>query len=109
MAIDTDEKRKSISFVIVVSPGVTPNASQDVEWRQEAGYTYSGIDMTPPPAFEPDHDLAAIMVDDLGFHLSETDLGWKISSSLVDRLNINDNDVGWKIQRNSLRWNIEEE
>ena len=45
MAIDTAEKRKSISGVggVPLMPGVTPNSSQDAEWRQEAGWSYSGI------------------------------------------------------------------
>ncbi len=45
MAIDTAEKRKSAAGVgfWVVGPGVTPNASRDAEWRQQAGWGYSGI------------------------------------------------------------------
>jgi len=43
MAIDTAEKRKSISGLRNIYPGVTPNASKDQEWRQEAGWKYSGI------------------------------------------------------------------
>ena len=45
MAIDTAEKRKCLSGVHLypAGPGVTPNASWDAEWRQEAGYSYSGI------------------------------------------------------------------
>jgi len=43
MAIDSPEKRKSISGINYFSPGVTPNSGQDQEWRQEAGYGYSGI------------------------------------------------------------------
>lgn len=44
MAIDTAEKRKSLVGLQYWSgPGVTPNASPDQEWRQEAGYSYSGI------------------------------------------------------------------
>ncbi len=44
MAIDTAEKRKSISGINYIGgPGVTPNSSQDQEWRQEVGYGYSGI------------------------------------------------------------------
>ena len=43
MAIDTAEKRKSISGINYFMPGVTPNSGQDQEWRQEAGYGYSGI------------------------------------------------------------------
>src|SRR5687767_15295032 len=43
MAIDTAEKRKSISGIPFLIPGVTPNASKDQEWRQESGWSYSGI------------------------------------------------------------------
>ncbi len=50
MAIDTAEKRRSAAGVgfWVVGPGVTPNASQDAEWRQQAGWGYSGIAADPP-------------------------------------------------------------
>ncbi len=46
MAIDTAEKRRSAggAFLAAISlPSVTNNASQDQEWRQQAGWTYSGI------------------------------------------------------------------
>ena len=43
MAIDTAEKRKSISGINYFCPGVTPNSGKDQEWRQESGYSYSGI------------------------------------------------------------------
>ena len=43
MAIDSAEKRKSLSGVNYFNPGVTPTAGKDQEWRQEAGYSYSGI------------------------------------------------------------------
>lgn len=44
MAINTAEKRKSISGINKINgPGVTPNVSQDQEWRQESGFGYSGI------------------------------------------------------------------
>ena len=45
MAIDSAEKRRSAAGVgfWVIGPGVTPNASQDGEWRQQAGWGYSGI------------------------------------------------------------------
>lgn len=56
MAIDTAEKRKSAAGVIGVlgmGPGVTPNASQDLEWRQEAGYGYAGIATAGPGVAGP--------------------------------------------------------
>lgn len=44
MAIDSAEKRLSISGIPVpLIPGVTPNSGQDGEWRQESGWSYSGI------------------------------------------------------------------
>lgn len=43
MAIDNAEKRRSISGIQGLIPGVTPNASKDGEWRQQSGWSYSGI------------------------------------------------------------------
>lgn len=44
MAIDTVEKRRSAAGVpFFLGLGVTPNASKDQEWRQQAGWSYSGI------------------------------------------------------------------
>lgn len=43
MAIDSAEKRKSISGIWMGIPGVTPNSAKDSEWRQEAGWSYGGI------------------------------------------------------------------
>ncbi len=46
MAIDTAEKRKSLSGVGLmpfVMPGVTPNSDKDAEWRSQVGWRYSGI------------------------------------------------------------------
>ena len=45
MAIDSAEKRRSVSQILtgVFPPGVTPNASKDAEWRQQSGWGYSGI------------------------------------------------------------------
>ena len=55
MAIDTAEKRKSVSGVGFppLIPGVTSNASQDQEWRQESAWSYSGILAGAPPAVVP--------------------------------------------------------
>ena len=51
MAIDTAEKRKSLSgiqhFLIA---GVTPTAAKDQEWRQESGWGYPGILAATPSA-----------------------------------------------------------
>ena len=51
MAIDSAEKRRSLASIslIFMGPGVTPNASKDVEWRQEAGFGYPGITPTSDP------------------------------------------------------------
>ena len=47
MAIDNAEKRKSISGIMpTLIPGVTPNVGKDGEWRQESGWSYSGITPT---------------------------------------------------------------
>lgn len=45
MAIDSAEKRRSAANIgyWLIGPGVTPNASPDAEWREQAAYTYSGI------------------------------------------------------------------
>ena len=50
MAIDSAEKRKSISGVVLpLIPGVTPTAGKDAEWRQGVGWSYMGIAATVPP------------------------------------------------------------
>ena len=45
MAIDTAEKRRSVSTISLYAagPGLTPNSSKDIEWRQQSGWGYSGI------------------------------------------------------------------
>ena len=49
MAINTAERRKSISGIhLNVCPGVTPNSGKDAEWRQESGFSYSGIAAASP-------------------------------------------------------------
>jgi hypothetical protein len=55
MAIDTAEKRRSVAGVgfWVFGPAVTPNASKDAEWRQQAGWSYSGI-AADVPVSSPD-------------------------------------------------------
>jgi hypothetical protein len=52
MAIDSAEKRRSIAHIARrwSGAGVTPNASQDAEWRQEAGRGYPGIAASGTPA-----------------------------------------------------------
>jgi hypothetical protein len=40
----TAEERRSASGIwLPLIPGVTPNASKDVEWRQQSAWSYSGI------------------------------------------------------------------
>ncbi len=50
MAIDSAEKRLSISGIggPPMIPGVTPNSGKDQEWRQESGWSYSGIAAAAP-------------------------------------------------------------
>lgn len=49
MAIDTREKRASVVGINrLAGPSVTVNASKDQEWRQEVGYSYSGIAAASP-------------------------------------------------------------
>ncbi len=52
--IDTAKKRRSVSGIGAHPhvPGVTPNAARDETWRQESGWSYSGI-APPPPAGAP--------------------------------------------------------
>lgn len=52
MAIDSAEKRKSAANVSFWAGGVgvTPNSSMDVEWRQQAGWGYSGIGSLATPS-----------------------------------------------------------
>jgi hypothetical protein len=59
MAIDTAEKRKSISGIPFLLPGVTPNSSKDQEWRQEVAYSYSGILAAAPSSLDWSWDLEA--------------------------------------------------
>lgn len=58
MAIDTAEKRRSVAGLPHLPMGwcVTSNAAKDAEWRQQAGWGYSGIAASapaPPPAYTP--------------------------------------------------------
>lgn len=45
MAIDTAEKRRSVGGVpfLPLGPNVTPNVAKDAQWRQQVGWSYSGI------------------------------------------------------------------
>lgn len=70
MAIDSAEKRRSAASAGIpwLIPGVTPNASKDAEWRQQSGWSYSGIPAAVPAipiilvlagAFRTEHNLTA--------------------------------------------------
>jgi len=50
MAVDTAEKRRSVGGVPYLPLGVnvTPNVAKDVQWRQQAAWSYSGIAPAPP-------------------------------------------------------------
>lgn len=43
MAIDTAQKRRSISGIPFLLPGVTPNATQDNAWRRASAWNYTGL------------------------------------------------------------------
>lgn len=62
MAIDTAQKRRSISGIPMLIPGVTPTATPDAAWRQEAGWSYSGILATGALA----DIVIALQIDDGG-------------------------------------------
>lgn len=64
MAIDTAERRKSVSGVwIPLIPGVTPNSAQDQEWRQEANWSYSGILAGAVAIGPPIEEVGAAILD----------------------------------------------
>lgn len=52
MPINTAEKRRSAGGTpfLPFLPGVTPNFAKPAAWRQESGWGYSGIPVTPPAA-----------------------------------------------------------
>jgi hypothetical protein len=107
MAIDTAEKRRSISFVVIVSPGVTPNSTKDTEWRREVGYAYPfGVDVLPE--FEVDYTLASIYQDDVGLHLMSADLAMYVAEETLSRKNILSRDVGWHVIQESFGINVKE-
>lgn len=60
MAIDSAEKRRSAAGagVVTLLPGVTPNASKPVAWRQQAAWGYSGIAAGEPE--EPEFAIATV-------------------------------------------------
>ena len=40
MAIDSAQKRKAISGVALLLPGVTPDVSKDAAWRKASAWNY---------------------------------------------------------------------
>jgi len=64
MAIDTAERRKSVSGVwIPLVPGVTPNSAKDQEWRQESNWSYSGILASTVVAGPPVEPIGVAVLD----------------------------------------------
>lgn len=53
--IDNAEKRRSAAGVpfLPLGVGVTPNVAKDEEWREQVGWSYSGIATPIPPAPPP--------------------------------------------------------
>jgi len=43
VALDTAEKRRSVSGVALWLPGVSPDSDQAAAWRQQVAWLYSGI------------------------------------------------------------------
>lgn len=43
MAINTAARRRSVSGIPFLPPGVTPSSSKGVDWRLSVGYTYIGF------------------------------------------------------------------
>lgn len=66
MAIDTAEKRRSISGIWtgITIPGVTPNATKDQEWRQESGWGYPGI-LAGVPIIPPEPEPIPRWIEDV--------------------------------------------
>ena len=57
MPIDTAEDRRSVAGVgFYIFLGVTPELAKDAEWRQQAGYSYSGIAAGLPPTGDTGSD-----------------------------------------------------
>lgn len=67
MAIDSAEKRKSLSGIQhFLIPGVTNNAALDGEWRQEAGWGYPGILVSAPVVASSSISVYVGFLSDLG-------------------------------------------
>jgi hypothetical protein len=67
MAIDNAEKRRSASGIRhPFGPGVTPNASKDVEWRQQVALGYSGI---LPLGSQPEIPVRLVGKIRIGIHI----------------------------------------
>ena len=72
MAVDSAEKRRSVAGIQwTLIPSVTNNAAQDQEWRQEAGWSYSGILAGGAAAATPNTVGARVLspMDDAGNYI----------------------------------------
>lgn len=65
MAIDSAEKRRNVANIPwwAGGVGVTPNASKDAEWRQQAGWGYSGIAAGGAPEISAQVPYVGFFVD----------------------------------------------
>lgn len=70
MAIDTAAKRRSVSAILtgIVSVGVTPSATHNEAWRQDAGWGYRGIPVNPAPPVAAVYENQATLGTPFGTH-----------------------------------------
>jgi hypothetical protein len=89
VAIDNAEKRKNVAAIgyWLFGPGVTPNSSKDAEWRQQAGWGYSGIAAS----------VITAVVDT--WTLRKRDLNW----SLAER------ELAWNLRKRDLNWTLDDD
>jgi hypothetical protein len=67
LAIDSAEKRRSISGIafLPLIPGVTPNVAKDIEWRQQAAWSYSSGDVSGEQPSLDQYTVSGRTVEDL--------------------------------------------
>lgn len=65
MAIDSAAKRRAVSGILtaVVTVGLTPSATHDEAWRQDAGWGYRGIPVNPAPPVSAVYTDATVLGD----------------------------------------------